>query len=521
MGVLTLCAVLVMANVLVDVETMDMTNDFAVPFEIDPSNGQSKFGDTRRDDVDDEVAQVTFSQAFPFGDTSFTKFFISPNGLVTANTRASHQTYTSLTDPWSDVPSRTVLFYLQDVKLEANCTSDNTKADAVGCGVYHRTGVDSETTDAIKKVIRNANLHPGADSKAAREFNPDPARTLVVTWYRVVPLNAESVPGGAYDNPLPINSFQGILTTDGTHSYAIFSYKELNYPKKFSGTHIKAGVVFDNVKHCQLPVDSPSAKPNNLKRDELTCLSNSNGYQGVYVVGLTSNSAQACPSLKTGATGATDYFIPATCSDCNSVALNNDVRETCPNTPDASICGTNDVIYNTWCQLRKDACGNRNVTLFEEKACYRSPCLKDNGGCSDKCTVSASNTSIAECSCGDGRKLRDDGKTCNYEGYFYMAIGENGFVMGKNFANMTVEVPTADKQAADKKAVLAMAHDFNSNTMFYAYFNNSARVSIVIAFRPPYKYQYVRWVPGQVDKMIYDGQASKLIVRSTPKPVPG
>jgi hypothetical protein len=241
MGVLALCAVLAVANVVVDVEATFHENDFAVPFEINPSNGQSTRGDTRRDNVDDEVATVTFSQAFPIGDRAFKKWFISPNGLVTPSSRSGDQVYTSLKDPWADVPSHTVLFYLQDVQMEdgtaSNCTSDNSRG--IGCGVYHRTNVDSETTDAIKNVLRNANLKPGPESKAAREFVPDPARTLVVTWYRVRPIDSDSLPGGAYGNPLPINSFQGILTTDGTNSYAIFSFKEINYPKKISDTYMK------------------------------------------------------------------------------------------------------------------------------------------------------------------------------------------------------------------------------------------------------------------------------------------
>ena len=70
MDVLALCAVLVASNVAVEA-----MNDFAVPFEV--KNGESVYGDTRRANVDDQVAEVTFTQAFPFGDQAFKKFYVS------------------------------------------------------------------------------------------------------------------------------------------------------------------------------------------------------------------------------------------------------------------------------------------------------------------------------------------------------------------------------------------------------------------------------------------------------------
>ena len=91
-------------------------------------------------------------------------------------------------------------------------------------------------------------------------------------------------------------------------NFHVFSTMSICF-SPFSST-IQAAVVFDttvataDVKHCQLPVDWGQTLPRNEKRDELMCQTNSNGYKGVYVVGLTKASFPTCPSLAFGQKGS-------------------------------------------------------------------------------------------------------------------------------------------------------------------------------------------------------------------------
>ena len=96
------------------------------------------------------------------------------------------------------------------------------------------------------------------------------------------------------------------------------------------------------------------------------------------------------------------------------------------------------------------------------------------------------------CSCREGRELKADGKTCNYDGYVYVGGGQHGFTIGKNFSHLTNNVPISELNVHEKNKVLAMAHDLESSTIFYAYYNYTASVSFVIAYRAQYRYQYVR-----------------------------
>ena len=147
------------------------------------------------------------------------------------------------------------------------------------------------------------------------------------------------------------------------------------------------------------------------------------------------------------------------------------------------------------------------------------------------------------CSCRENRKLRDNGKSCDFDGYVYLG-SSSGFGLGKDF-NLTVKnyhcinIFTYIKWCLDKVAIefypkysigylsgyigrgskvpsqtysiffnfdlqtmvptgdnagaYALTHSMEKyNTMFYAYFNKTANASILVAYRARGKYQYMR-----------------------------
>jgi hypothetical protein len=271
---LACCAVFIALSVIVEAE-ID-SSKFAVPFEINERNGESKFGDKRLANVDDEEEMVEFEKAFPFGNKAFKKFYVYPNGIVQT---VGGNAYLHMTDKWKGIKPFSVPVLLRDVVLKDTGCKDQNQ----GCGVYWRKG-DSETTKAIAEVLKSADLRLEANQYPNSTFEADPDRTLVVTWYRVLAYKQANGPS---------NTFQGVLTTDGTKSYAIFSYVDINYPNfnKDYDRSFKAGVVFENeyptVKRCQVPVDVPTGSAEESPAGRFICQTNSYGRDGVFVIGLT------------------------------------------------------------------------------------------------------------------------------------------------------------------------------------------------------------------------------------------
>lgn len=450
-------------------------------------NGSPQNGENGIFNTDDEYHEIPLTKNFPYGQTTTNKFWITANGDI--HPRTTKPTFASniLNDkPWKDFPG-VIYAYQHDGTTKNHCT-----AAGMGCGMFWRKG-DNDTLSRISSILESGNMarewimNAGKrfDTPSSRNFVPDPELTVVMTWYEV---------RSHGENTLH-NTFQAVLTSDGSESYVIFSYEDLQAPTTDSAKW-KMGVSFTATEYCRPPIDTvQNYIPSAGKRSELMC--QSNVYRkGTYVFGLTSNSFPKCMPGKDE--------LKLTCADCDDNTLNKAANEpVCSDTEGDKICGTDKREYNSICFLRRAACSafNGTVSLNNKGKCYVDPCL--SAGCEDTCEVYGPNKDKARCKCSDGKQLRNDGKSCDWMGYFYQG-SRNMIILSKG--NMTHVIQTEGE-------VRAVQHDYSTNTLFFSTEDkkNGNWEYKIRSYHPSNKEKTIlEDAGGQVTHMLFDPTESSL-----------
>ncbi|XP_065683052.1 uncharacterized protein LOC100210520 isoform X2 [Hydra vulgaris] len=198
-------------------------------------------------------------------------------------------------NPWTSFPPDSLLVYWADANYLRQCTD-------VLCGMYINQNPSNALLSIINNTIKNG-------------FSADEKRTIIVTWYKA-PLYAS-----ASLKQLLENTFQAVLTSDGTNTYFIVSYDTITYPQLNDGA-VKIGFY----QNSGFRIVLPGSENLNFIRNNLNCQSNVN-LPGVYVAGLTSLSGYQ------GINNAGVSKITSSCSFCQGDSL---VQCFQPNTLQAS-----------------------------------------------------------------------------------------------------------------------------------------------------------------------------------------
>jgi len=412
---------------------------FAIPFDV-KLDGSTVYGDTRISDANGfKVEEVTLSNQFKFGKENFTIFYIHFNcGIRTRKSSSIHIEIKFWAENNENIYE--IFPFLQDV---GSCESKK------NCGVYFRHGnnIDQATKTSVSELVNRFKRNNMKYNQNVEDFKPDSSRTMVVTWYNV-PVYTESNKPKSNKT----NSFQGVITSDGTSSYAIISFKSIKYPTKADTANLfKVGVQFSQNNFCSIPIEPSGNNNKGLPVNPTQLFCQSNVFQrGTYVFDLQEETA--CDSNK--------QYLKSTCADCQDSKINNvaNIFKNCPSSKEL-VCGQDGKTYNNLCSLRQTACSNFSVAnhknIFHHFGkCYETLCNNGNNGCEEKCM---DNNKVVSCKCSDGKKLKNDGKSCDWSGYMYMA-NANGLNISKHDVSKSIATSKVD----------AMAHDFQTNTIFYA-----------------------------------------------------
>lgn len=182
---------------------VDDLDDF-FPFGPDAGDTKIPIGD------DNCFGPIALSHRFPYFGTDHSQIFQSTNGLFTF--LAPMTTYTPITFPINNGNPGLTAFW-SDIDTRSN--TSNSVDNSVYHQVYTRTSSDTESTRTIfsktTELLQRCLLH---------ESIFEPRMIIVGTWLGV----------GAYSNKTDRrNTFQLILATDSSRSFAFFLYKELQW----------------------------------------------------------------------------------------------------------------------------------------------------------------------------------------------------------------------------------------------------------------------------------------------------
>ncbi|XP_057294911.1 uncharacterized protein LOC130623439 isoform X2 [Hydractinia symbiolongicarpus] len=246
--------------------------------------------------------------------------FISPNGAIFTR----HYTTINPSLPFQTLPNYSILVYYADSMFSPACGA---------CNLYYRTNISGSDLNKI-----NAKLQ-----KKDPLFNAVNGRILVVTWYQTK---------GFYAND--VNTYQAILASDGSKTYAIINYDEITYYSSPTTPQVRlarVGFKVNNNKLCSFP----GTRTNEVLK--LTCRSNV-FVPGLFVVGLTPNADFQCNSADN---------LPFDCSHC--IGEQTWLTTTCP-TVYSPVCGSNGVTYSNRCMFNRERCRARgNLTLARIGEC--------------------------------------------------------------------------------------------------------------------------------------------------------
>lgn len=152
------------------------------------------FSDITLPKNDDSFYKLDLNYSFPFFGNFYTTMYINTNGLVTF---------------LSGVSSSSSIFPSSSPMIAPFHTDIDTKK---GGQIYFR---ESHSNDDVTNVLTDI-LRLNKSAK----FNP--SKIYIITWYNVYPHDIYSY---SYQN-----TFQLVLTTDGTSSFGIFNYFNLEWP---------------------------------------------------------------------------------------------------------------------------------------------------------------------------------------------------------------------------------------------------------------------------------------------------
>ncbi|XP_057295079.1 uncharacterized protein LOC130623591 isoform X2 [Hydractinia symbiolongicarpus] len=275
-------------------------------------------GDRRLGQDDDNNYLVTTPNPIRFWTTDRTSFYISSNGVIFS------QNYGQVnpSHPWQLLPGNSLYVYYADAKMNSACGD---------CNVYHRTNISSADVNKINDLIQQK------DS----DFIALSDRTMVTTWHEAP----------AYYNNIKKNTFQAIIASNGTTSYAVITYDNLEYYTAPRGRIAKVGFKGSNRHHCDFP-------GSNTETIKLKCRSNV-FVPGLFVVGLTPNAKYEC-----NAGGSLDF----SCSHCTGEETWN--HKVCTDA-NSTVCGSNGLSYRSQCELEKETCrtgGNTTMSSCQVPA---------------------------------------------------------------------------------------------------------------------------------------------------------
>ncbi|XP_065664018.1 uncharacterized protein LOC100210520 isoform X3 [Hydra vulgaris] len=228
---------------------------------------------------DDACVPITLNKPIQLWSNSFQKFYVSNNGGIFTTS------YTTMIDinPWTSFPPYSLLVYWADASYLRQCTD-------ILCGMYINQNPSNAVLSVINNTIKNG-------------FFADGQRTIIVTWYKAPSYSSTS------PKQLLENTFQSVITSDGTNTYFIASYDTITYPQSNDGT-AKIGFY----QNSNFRIVLPGSENLNFVRNNLNCQSNVN-LLGVYVAGLTSLSGYQ------GINDAGVSKITSSCSFCRGDSL--------------------------------------------------------------------------------------------------------------------------------------------------------------------------------------------------------